>query len=313
MRAGLFVFISGLLGGCGLFAPQYVALRAVLPPGLPLSTDLADTPYFPQTEHYCGPAALAMVLNHAGAKVTQPQLINDVYLPGRQGTLQVEMLAAARRHGMVAYVLEPVLGDVLMETANGTPVITLENHGLPLSPTWHYAVTIGFDIERSEVLRHSGLRPRSTQPLPVFEHFWAKAGRWAMVATPPDRVPATAMEARYAEAVVALEKAGQPQRAALAYDAMLKRWPDSLVAWMGRGNSAYMRGDLAAAETAFREAARHHPTSTAAYNNLAQTLLDRGHIAAARAAAEQAVKLGGPLAARAQETLAAINRKQGAH
>ena len=317
MRAGLFVCIglyAVLLGGCSLFAPQYVELRRALPPGLPLSTDLADTPYFPQTEHYCGPAALAMVLNHAGAKVTQPQLINEVFLPGRQGTLQVEMLAAARRHGMVAYVLEPMLGNVLLEIAAGSPVISLENHGVPMFPTWHYAVAIGFDIARGEILRHSGERPRSTQPLPVFEHFWAKAGRWAMVATPPDRVPVTATEPRYAEAVVALEKAGQPQRAALAYDAMLKRWPTSLVAWMGRGNAAHARGDLATAEAAFREAVRHHPQAAAAHNNLAQTLLDLGRIDAARAAAEQAVKLGGPLAARAQETLAAIaamRKKQG--
>ena len=124
-------------------------------------------------------------------------------------------------------------------------------------------------------------------------------------------MPVTATEPRYAEAVVALEKAGQPQRASVAYDAMLKRWPNSLVAWMGRGNAAHARADFAAAEIAFREATRHHPTSTAAHNNLAQTLFDLGRIDAARVAAEQAVKLGGPLAARAQETLTTIRKRQG--
>jgi tetratricopeptide (TPR) repeat protein len=144
----------------------------------------------------------------------------------------------------------------------------------------------------------------------VFEYFWRAQGRWAMVAVPPERVPATASEARYAEAVVALEKAGQTQRAAIAYEAMLKRWPSNLVALMGRGNTAHALGDLALAEASFRHAAMVHAGATAAYNNLAQTLLERGKLDEARSTAERAVSLGGPLRARAQATLDEIRKQQ---
>ena len=310
--AGLFLLCSlyMLLCGCAALAPQSTALRSQLPVGLPLSAEILETPYFAQTEYHCGPAALAMALNSAGATVNPDQLAEQVYLPGRKGSLQVEMLAAARRNGMVAYVLEPRIGDVLLEVAAGTPVIALENYGVPYYPIWHYSVAIGFDVNRAEIIRHSGKLERKATPLSLFEYFWRQEGRWAMVATPPERVPATATEARYADAVIALEKAGHTQRAAIAYDAMLKRWPANLAALMGRGTTAHALGDLTLAEAAFRQASVAHANSAAAYNNLAQTLLDRGKVDEARSTAEHAVRLGGPLRARAQATLEEIQKTQ---
>jgi tetratricopeptide (TPR) repeat protein len=251
-----------------------------------------------------------MALNSAGAKLTPEALIGQVYLPGRKGSLQLEMLAAARRNGRVAYVLEPQLGDVLLEIDAGTPVITLENYGIAFYPFWHYAVAIGFDLHAGDIIRHSGAAQRKHTPLSVFKYYWRAAGRWAMVAVPPERVPVTASEPRYTEAVIALEKTGQTRSAATAYQAMLKRWPASLVALMGRGNTAHALGDLALAEAAFRQATLAHPAAVAAYNNLAQTLFDRGKRDEALAAAEQAVSLGGPLHERAQATLQAIREKQ---
>ncbi len=314
--AGFFILCVLLcmpLGACTLLAPQTVAVATAPPPGLALSGEIARVPYFAQTEHHCGPAALAMALNSAGAAVTPDTLADQVYLPGRQGSLQLEMLAAARRNGMVAYVLAPSLGDLLLEINAGTPVITLENRGAALLPLWHYAVAFGFDLHAGDIIRHSGASERAVTPLSVFEYFWRAAGRWAMVAVPPHRVPATATEPRYAAAVIALEKTGRTRQAAAAYAAMLKRWPDSLTALMGRGNTAHALGDLAAAEAAFRQATLQHAHAAAAYNNLAQTLLDRGNWGEARAAAEHAVSLGGPFATRAQATLDAIRDKLRAH
>ena len=311
--AGFFILCALLcsqLGACTLLAPQTIGVASAPPPGLALSGEIPRVPFFAQTDHHCGPAALAMALNSAGARVTPDALAAQVYLPGRQGSLQVEMLAAARRNGMVAYVLAPSLGDLLLEINAGTPVITLEKHGAALLPLWHYAVAFGFDLHDGDIIRHSGTSERTLTPLSVFEYFWRAAGRWAMVAVPPDRVPATATEPRYAAAVIALEKTGRTREAATAYTAMLKRWPDSLTALMGRGNTAHALGDLALAEAAFRQTTRQYPHAAAAFNNLAQTLLDRGQWDEARANAEHAVSLGGPFAARAQATLDAIRKQR---
>ena len=146
-------------------------------------------------------------------------------------------------------------------------------------------------------------------PFGVFEYVWKDDGRWAMVAVPPDRLPVTATEPRYARAVAALEKGGQTKAAQVAYQALLGRWPDSLAGEMGLGNTAYTLKDLETAESAFKRATEDHPEAPAAFNNLAQVLVDRGKIDSALAAAERAVSLGGPLLATTQATLEEI-RKQ---
>jgi tetratricopeptide (TPR) repeat protein len=281
------------------------------PAGLPARAELREVVFHAQDEYHCGPAALAMALNAAGVEATPDSLVGQVYVPGRKGSFQIEMLVAARRSGLVAYQLDPSLTDVLREIAAGTPVISLENYGMRVWPKWHYAVLVGYDLEKGELIRRSGLTPRQVMPFPVFEYVWSTDGHWAMVAVPPERVPATATEARYGNAVIALEKSGNVKNAHIAYNAMLGRWPSSLVGLMGRGNTAYALKDLGTAEAAFREASERHPDATSAFNNLAHVLAERGKLDEALAAAERAVSLGGPLLPSAQATLEGLRRKRG--
>lgn len=305
-------FIFLLIAGCASLGPQTRELSKNLPAGFAQRAELQQVPFYPQEDYYCGPSALAMALNAAGAAVTPEALVDQVYLPGRKGSLQVEMLAAARRNGFVAYELAPQLKDLLTEIAAGTPAIVLENYGFSWYPVWHYSVVIGYDLDKLELIRRSGFRPRLTMPLLVFERLWRQEGQWAMVVVPPDRVPATATETRYAAAIVALENGGHLKNAFTAYTALLRRWPDSLAGLMGRGNTAYALRDLATAEAAFRQATTAHADSAAAYNNLANVLAERGKFGDALAAAEKAVSLGGPLLTATQETLEEIRQKAAA-
>ena len=305
-----FIFLSAVLSGCSFIAPQTYALKELRPADLPARVELTEVPFFPQDDYYCGPSALAMALNAAGVKVAPEDLVDQVYLPGRKGSLQVEMIAAARRHGLIAYEIAPKVADLLHELAAGSPAIVLENYGpFKTFPLWHYSVVVGYDLDRLEVIRRSGKRARLPTPLPVFEKIWKEEDYWALVVVPPDRVPATATEARYASAVVALEKSGHLKNAFIAYNALLKRWPDSFVGQMGRGNTAYALHDLDTAEAAFRQATLGHAEEVAAYNNLASVLAERGKLDAALVAAEKAVSLGGPMLAATQATLEEVRLK----
>ncbi|MEK7231912.1 MAG: PA2778 family cysteine peptidase [Pseudomonadota bacterium] len=304
-----FLFLAMALSGCAVILPQSYALKEQRPSDLPVRAELTDVPFFAQEEYQCGPAALAMALNAAGVSVTPDALVNQVYIPARQGSLQVEMLAAARRRGLIAYELEPQLTDVLREVAAGTPVIVLENYGFRIRPLWHYAVVVGYDLEEGRTIRRSGTKQRQTMPFAVFEYVWKDEGRWSMVAVPPDRLPATATEARYSSAAVALEKSGQISAAHTAYNTLLRRWPGNLAGLMGRGNTAYALKDFATAESAFRQAAQDHTHVPAAFNNLAQVLSDRGRLDEAIATAERAVSLGGPLLPATRTTLEEIRLK----
>ncbi|HUW76512.1 MAG TPA: C39 family peptidase, partial [Gallionella sp.] len=87
--------------------PQTRLMLGSPPPTLPRHTELTKVPYFAQDAYQCGPASLAMTLNAAGVAVTPETLKPELYLPDRHGSLQVEMLAAARRNGTIAYQLAP--------------------------------------------------------------------------------------------------------------------------------------------------------------------------------------------------------------
>lgn len=291
--------LGALLGGC---ATQTAHLMAAPPGDLPARVELADTPFFPQDEYQCGPAALATVLSAAGQATQPASLVGQVFLPGRKGSLQIEMLAGARRHGLVATVVPGTLEALMRETDAGHPIVVLQNLGLNWAPAWHYAVVIGYDLAAGHLLLRSGTTERLSLPLSTFEHTWERAGRWAFVALPPDRLPVTAAEAETTRAAVAFERSAPADRAVIAYRAALARWPESLVLAMGLGNALYAAGDKAEAARAFADAAaRHH--SAAAYNNQARVLLELGQRAEAQHAAEEAVRAGGPLRDAALATL----------
>jgi len=289
--------------------PQTRMVLGSPPDYLPRHVELIEVPFFAQEEFQCGPASLAMSLNAAGIQVTPEMLEPEVYLPDRHGSLQVEMLAAARRHGTISYQLAPELNDILLEISAGTPVVILQNLAFGWYPVWHYAVAVGYDLDRAEIILRSGLDERQPMPMATFEYTWARSGYWAMVAMPPGKIPETAQEAAFIAAVTAAEKIMDPESALSTYTAALDRWPGNLTAQIGAGNTAYKLNDLVQAEKAFSLAVKDHPDSVAAFNNLAQTLADQNRYEEALEAARRAVSLGGPLSRTSQETLADIEHK----
>ena len=297
------VLLAVLASGC---ATQTPALLAQPPTGLPSRVELADTPFFPDNSHFCGPAALATALSAAGLPTQPEDLVGRIFLPGREGSLQIEMLAGARRSGAVATLIPATLEAVLRELAAGHPVVVLQNLGLSWAPSWHYAVAVGYELDAGTILLRSGPMQRQVLALRTFEHTWKRGGHWAFVALPAGTLAATASEAEATAALVAFERAAPPASAATAYRAGLQRWPGSYTLQMGLGNASYAAGDLAGAEAAFARAADTHDQA-AAHNNRARVLLELGRPAAARQAAERGLAVAGPLRATLLDTLQAID------
>jgi tetratricopeptide (TPR) repeat protein len=297
-----------MIGGCRTLPPP-AALSEDKVAALPRQVELSDVPFFAQEDYQCGPAALAMVMRYAGVVIDPEGLKPEVYLPEREGTLQVEMLGATRRHGLVAYQMSPVLGEVLEEVARGTPVVVLQNLALDWYPVWHYAVVIGYDLNRKEVILRSGREKIQRMSLVAFENTWARSAHWAMVAVRPEKVPYTAMESRYVAAVNAFGKVGQLPASRTAYLAAKARWPGSLGVSIALGNVDYMMKRMDEAEAEFRAAVTLYPDSVAALNNLAQTLSDMGRDEEALLFVQRAAELGGPLHDIVLSTQAAIERK----
>lgn len=264
---------------------------------LPMIASIPSVPFFPQDDFQCGPAALAMVAQHAGVNVLPDELTEQVYVPGRKGSFQVEMLTASRRQGLVAYPLQPQLEALLREVANGHPVLVFQNLSLQVYPIWHYAVVIGFDRERNTLVLHSGVTERLEMSLFTFERTWARGEHWAMVALPPERLPATAQAEHFVAAAAGLERV-QPAAALVAYKTALKTWPGQRAAMIGLGNAAYALGRHEEAARHFESASREHADFADAWNNLAQVRLELGRLPEAAEAIKRALQIGGPRAER---------------
>lgn len=288
--AGVFVCAALVVSGCA--TQQVGALSQQWPADLPNHAEVENVPFFPQEDYECGPASLAMVLQTAGVRVLPDQLVDQVYVPGRKGSLQVEMLVAIRRQGLPAYPLAPTVEAVLREVAAGNPVLVFQNLSLPVYPVWHYAVVTGFDRDRNLLMLHSGRTPRLEMSLFAFERTWARGDYWAAVALPPSRLPATAQPEPFARAVAALERIN-PAAARTAYATALQKWPDQPVLMLGAGNTAYAAGDLNAAVAAYRGTVQVHPDFADGWNNLAQVLLEQGKRKEAAEAISKAIALGG--------------------
>jgi hypothetical protein len=294
--------VLALLAGCAAF--QRVPIPA-LPQDLPPRHELQYVPFYPQDAYQCGPATLAMALTWSGPAVTPAELKDQVYTPSRKGSLQLAMVGATRRHGKIAYeISDPA--SIFAEVAGGQPVIVLQNLGLSWLPVWHYAVVIGYLPGDDALILRSGVSRRQVMSAGRFLRTWRLAGYWGLMVLAPNQMPILAKETQYLAAVLGLEKSLHYSDAVIGYRTALIRWPQSLSAWMGLGNSYYALADLRGAENAFREATQRHPHAAPAYNNLAYVLFKQGRLNEALVAAQKAVDLGGPQQSEAEDTLQEI-------
>ncbi|MFK7816448.1 MAG: PA2778 family cysteine peptidase [Gammaproteobacteria bacterium] len=268
--AGIFLYLA-LFSAC--VAPQSKQLQLERPRDLPTKSYIRDVPFYPQQQFHCGPSTLAMAMNFYGKKLTPNQLAKDVFTPGRKGSFQSEMKAAVRKRGMIAYELTPELVYLLAEVSVGHPVIILQNKSVKYYPVWHYALVIGYDLNKKQIYLHSGLNKNYAVSMSVFEFTWKRSNRWAMAVLPTDTLPNDRNLINALQAAVDLEEVGQIQAANQTYQTITKRWPESLVAIMGAANT-YLTLDNAEKATPFYLKARNlNPTRADIYNNLAYSLL----------------------------------------
>lgn len=289
MRAGHAAALAATLalGGC---ATQGPLLAPAGPGALPPRIELVETPFFPQRDYQCGPAALATVMAAAGVPVQADDLVAEVYLPARRGSLQAEMVAATRSRGLLPYVVPPSNLSLLAQVAAGRPVLVLQKTGAGPWPGWHYAVVVGYDTGEDRVVLRSGTDARLEVSAARFIATWDRADRWALVVLVPGELPADPDFERYMQAAAGLEATGQIEAAARAYAAATREWPAAALPQLGLANLAYARDDLAGAEQGFRAAIERAPGDAAARNNRATVLL----------------ALGCPLAARREIAIAAV-------
>ena len=236
-------------------------------------------------------------------------LVQRVYIPGREGSLQTESLAATRALGRIPYRIDPALAAVASELDAGRPVLVLQNLGVDWLPRWHYAVVFGADPAGGWVHLRSGTDEDRETRVPVFLRTWARGGFWGFVVLRPGELPADPDPARFFAALAALDATGQGATVLPSWQAAAAAWPDATTPPFALGNHALESGDFAVAEARYLAVLALDPQHAAARNNLAHVLAATGRREAAVAELERALtqpELSAHWRAELEDTLAEI-------
>ncbi|MDT8438875.1 MAG: PA2778 family cysteine peptidase [Wenzhouxiangellaceae bacterium] len=236
--------------------------------------ELDETPFYPQLEHHCGPAALITMLEASGAAPGYGEVAERIYIPALKGSLQVELMAATRSFERIPFRLPGDFLSVLAEAEGGRPVLILQNLRVRSVPAWHYAVVIGYDRKRSEVLMRSGTERLQATPARRWMRQWDWASRWAIVVLEPGQLPLNPHRPAVLRALADFDDHAPPAPRLRSWESAAQRWPDEPLAWMGAGNANYELGLLEEAVTHFKRALDLRPDSWPIRLNLAQVLLE---------------------------------------
>lgn len=294
------VALSWPLAGCSILPTVPQNLESTVQ--TQAAVELKNVPFFAQKDFHCGPSTLAMVLNHAGEKTEPNQLAELVYLPGRRGSLQMEMLSAPRQMGYLSYQISPNLPALFAALNSGTPVVVLLNLSLQFAPQWHYAVVVGYEPSGQNVILRSGSKQRERIPVATFLKLWERSENWGFTVITPLQPPPSYVNAQaYLNSAVALERSN-PKNAGEAYQQGAKTWPNEERFYFGLGNLAYSAKNFAEAEKHYQKTVEMNPAMADAWNNLAQALVQLERKNEARVAINKAIAIGGSRISVYQET-----------
>lgn len=226
---------------------------------------IANVPFYPQQAFFCGPTTLAEVANFYGQSVTPATIAPATFIPELEGTLQIEMTAAARQLGFVAYAERGTMLRLLTLLADDIPVIVLQNNGVAWLPRWHYAVVIGYDLPNRQVILHSGVTSDYRLDMATFERTWQRGQYWFLAMLPPKRSSDILTPFVYTKAAQDLLNTQQAQSGIAALVTATQQWPNYWLPYFLLGNFYYQHEPKTAA--LWFQRGQQHATQEVAYLN----------------------------------------------
>ena len=204
---------------------------------------ISNVPFYPQQAFFCGPTTLSEVLNFYGGTEAPEDIAGATFIPGLEGTLQIEMVASARQQGLLAYAQRGSLKQLLGLVQNDIPVIVLQNNSISLFPMWHYALVIGYDLAEQKVILHTGETKAHTLNLATFERTWQRGNYWLLAPAPGSVSSLHFDKFIYTKAAQDLLTTGQTASGLQALQGASQQWPDYWLAYFLLANH-YLQTDL---------------------------------------------------------------------
>lgn len=231
-----------------------------------------------------------MMLGHLGKQVPVDELAAQSFTPGKEGALQADVITSIRRRGLISAPVR-TLENLLLELNAGYPVLILQNLGLKWIPRWHYAVAVGYDLQESEIILHTGPDAFRSLGLFTFEKTWKRSENWGLLILKPGQLPVSVSEVELLKSTAQLEKMSFLKEARESYTSILKKWPGSLGALIGLGNITFTKKEFGASAQFLKTATELHPDSAEAWHNYSLALSALKKPKDAKIAAAKAVSL----------------------
>lgn len=277
-----------LLTGCQ--TPPQTKLLLAEPPAIARQHLIPLVPFYPQQEYFCGPTTLAEVAGFYGLEKDPAIIAPTTFISGLQGTLQIEMSAATRQLGLVAYAQRGTMQQLLSLVAENIPIIVLQNNSLAWLPQWHYAVVIGYDLQSKEVILHTGVTEAHRLNFSTFERTWARGNYWLLAMLPADKSSAQFDAFIYTKASQDLLSTQQLDSGITALNTATKQWPDYWLPYFLLGNYYFSSQPLVAAQW-FEKGLPFAQQEISYLNNYAVLLSEQGYQAKATTLIEAALKI----------------------
>ncbi len=231
LLAGFFI----MLAGCQA-TPQTDRLTDQPPATLPAAHYISEVPFTAQQQYYCGPTTLSEVFGYHGQQIAPEAIAPTLFIPGREGSLQLEMVSATRQFGFLPYSEQGTLPRLLQLVSADIPVIVFQNLSVAWLPQWHYAVIIGYDLHAATVTLHTGVTPDYTMPMTVFERTWARGNHWMLAPLPRHKISGHLHAFTYVSAAYDMLTTGQASHAVGYLEAATTQWPEHWLAYFLLGN-----------------------------------------------------------------------------
>lgn len=172
----LVLFVAAVWSGCA----QKKTQESESPPD-ENTTYIKGVPFIKQKDNFCGPAAMASLMQYYGQHISQEEVAENVYTPKLEGALISDMENYAREQGYAVEVSEGNIDRITSLIDEGTPVITLVDRGVWKVSVPHYYVIYGYNAGNETFLLHTGDECCEEMEFDKLDSEWERMNRLMLV------------------------------------------------------------------------------------------------------------------------------------
>ena len=142
---------------------------------------IKNVPFVKQKDKFCGPAAMASVMNFYGQNISQDEIAKDVYSPELKGALISDMENFARKMGYNASTGNGDQNTLISLVDEGVPSIILVDLGIWVVSVPHYYVVHGYNKSKETFLINTGFTSNKEINFKDLDKEWEKMNRLMLI------------------------------------------------------------------------------------------------------------------------------------